>query len=522
MKQLLTFILLAPALAFGQVAQVVQTNEVLAAPQAGVVSIAEGYEFRLTVLVVESDLSPKNLSGARPFWSIEGAVDGVTNSAGAATGTLVNASAGRLLYARSSLAAGDYLVRAWYASADTNVEDTVVAWFPLEVTAASAGLFSYSLSLNPLIPSNGTVGTMLQPWSAIWANEGRFKTLYADSLDVISGVSAADTGAWKLVGSTGQGSMSNAYPNYFNLIGSSNYPAENLSGSELPALSGRLLTGLDYGSISNPPNISSGGGITIYTNAYGQMFVTNAAGYAVTIDGAELPSGPFAWFRDYSLPDSTTSTHIGGWAFSTTNNMAILTSPNPESVNVPRMVEKQRIPDNATSSWWRTGFRVVSLPSVAADASPILRLALGAGVSETQTWNLISLWQNNGDWSLQGYSPAQIGGGGSWSGATGSQTNPTAIAANPNGVALTARGIGRGDSFWILHDYNGTNLLRGGIALDAAGIPFMPYQQTGKTNAAPASWVGIAFCAASLRHQPVTFAFDSFFLQTNQLWWPAP
>lgn len=526
-SKLLAFFLMTAA-AFGQAVCVTNQNNVgmpLGPLQHPAIGLERGTELRHNNYAFDGS-GPVDLGASFVKYEIvSGPTMSISRTNVTYTATILGPGLTQVIIT-PTIPAGQYYTKFIQYQANNSNYLRTLSWDTLTVTnPPSAGgitMDAVSLSLVPLIPSNGFLGTGAAPWQELNVRTGRFGKIYAGSLDVDAGVSAADTGAVKLVGSTWQGPMTGEYDNTLNLLSSTNYQAENLRGNALPSLNARLLTGIDYASITNPPPLSGGGGVTFYTNGYGQIVYTNGSGYQVVLDGAELPTGDFAWFRNYSSLDVTTSTHIGGWAFTTTNGMALITSPYPESVNVPRMVELMRIPDEATNGYWRTGVKVVGLPSVSADSAVVLRFALGSGMAATQSWNLVSLYQGNGDWGLYGYSPAQIGAGGSWSSSTGNQTNPTFIAANPNNSPLSFRGMGRGDSFWILQDYNGTNLLRGGLALDNAGLPFLPYQQMGKTNAAPASWVGISFMASTLRHQPVTFAIKSFFLQTNQLWWPAP
>lgn len=67
----------------------------------------------------------------------------------------------------------------------------------------------HSMSLVPFIPSNGSIGLVSHPWGEIHAVTGTFAALNIGDLNVEGSVTAADTGAVKLVGSVMTGPLTN-------------------------------------------------------------------------------------------------------------------------------------------------------------------------------------------------------------------------------------------------------------------------------------------------------------------------
>ena len=136
----------------------------------------------------------------------------------------------------------------------------------LTVTSQVTVATTVSLSLIPPSSNVGVIGTAQLPWRDIYSKTGYVETLRVGTLDASIAINAADTGAVKLVGSTMTGGLTNRSADGLvgNMLGGTNYQAENLRGTALPALSGQLLTGLNYNNITNP---AAAGGSSPFTEA---------------------------------------------------------------------------------------------------------------------------------------------------------------------------------------------------------------------------------------------------------------
>jgi hypothetical protein len=201
----------------------------------------------------------------------------------------VDASIGQVRFVIPSLGAGQYRVRGIVTpvSGDTNESWNLTHHFltvtstpaqaqtinitneiggvtfesnAIPITIVVTGAPSASLSLFPLIASNGSLGLVDFPWGQIHSVTGTFGTLNIGDLNVAGAVNAVDTGAVKLVGSTMTGGLTNEAGFFGDGIG---------------------LTNIPYAAISDPPGSGSGatqaiatvGGSTV-TSAYDEATAT--------------------------------------------------------------------------------------------------------------------------------------------------------------------------------------------------------------------------------------------------------
>lgn len=180
----------------------------------------------------------------------------------------ISLTAGQLRFTPSgSLATGSYEVTAWVTPLSGTNDQWKAAWHTLTVTPSVSTVASISLS--PLYDLAGSLGEPTKRWLEIHASTGTFSSLIISNLSVAGAISAVDTTAVKLAGSTINGEMSGALTNRSagGFVGNG-VGLTNLSGvvsvSALVTLSNAVAQAVtNNGATVNGSPITNGAAITI-------------------------------------------------------------------------------------------------------------------------------------------------------------------------------------------------------------------------------------------------------------------
>jgi hypothetical protein len=320
----------------------------------GVVSDV-GRPIRIDVQVVGGDSSPLDIDGATLQAAVISGDDNRINQV--ASVVAVNGTNGQYLITVTPILDGTAQIKVDAYDTDTGSYIAMVGQFDLTVTSTPAqasvinitnineitlgsvtvgvdiaeGAISVvvtssaaSLSLFPLIASNGSLGLVDFPWGQIHSVTGTFGTLNIGDLNVEGSVTAADTGAVKLVGSTMTGGLTNEAGFFGDGAGLTNLPA----GDFVANLDG-VATNLNVVKLSGPPghalNFLDGSAEIAHTNTIridvggGALYIEN--GPARLSWGNRVLYGP--WTIDH---DATNEAEIVNWRTMTGHTAGIIGS----------------------------------------------------------------------------------------------------------------------------------------------------------------------------------------------------
>lgn len=567
MRHLFAILLLIPALAGAEIAQIVQTNEALAGISGTTVTVQEGYELRLTVYVVDSSDAPVPLDYVAPWWSIEGGVDGVTNIL--ATGAVINAASGQLFFRYAAgLQAGSYRVRAWYVGAETNVQPPVVAWFQLSVTGSSAAV-SHPISVYANGPSNfvglggiaggitndtltvdgsgiaGTIGgatnvelnasVTQSTWNAstrtltIWTAAGDTTplTLRLDSLDGYTNAYPRpllnETGTAQTVFNRGHavtgevdfsaadhvyvplGDMApNAAVGRADLTNLISVAVVSGAVTRLMFLSGSTIVTQIANAIAFESSTWSGADVT--TNAELVIVTPHLRPFVMT-NAYSMPPGPYTTWEDFSADKTWTNSAQGSWSVGVTNGMGYARSTNEASITTRIFFQ---LPITATNSPWSAAALLVSGPPL--NVATYYYWGLGCGIARSSQWTWAANVSASGAaWTWGGHYGTPGAGISSLAGGT------TEFPANPSSETLATLGI-HSYPYWMWQQYDGTSKWWAGFA-PCNGGPWTPYVVQSKTNLEPQSLVGLECTTRASDSNPAYwYVIDNLIIAEGVKW----
>ena len=272
-----------------------------------------GRLMRVTTYVKNGDTTPYDLgTNSVRAWITQ--ADSGTNQT--VTATIISASSGIVQYQWTPVLDGNNSAKlVAYAMANTTIVAQIAEHY-VTVTPSAANIVS--LSLNPLIDLSGTVGTPTHRWAS-----GAFGDLSVGSLSVTGSISAIDTGAVKIVGSSMTGGLTNRSSDGF--VGNG-VNLTNLSGvlsvSSLAPLSNAVLQAVtNAGATINGSAISNGAAIKVSAGGETRSFywsvgwyVNDYAGWTVSawypIQPTNTPACVYYVTNTYNLFNTTNFTFM--------------------------------------------------------------------------------------------------------------------------------------------------------------------------------------------------------------------
>lgn len=321
MKRIITILVLWLAASIAQAQIWTATNEI-----AGIVSpllytnFVQG-SYRVTVAALDGGL-PVDLSGNTIRVTVEDTRDGkiTTNST-----TAIDTSTYR---AEGNLLASPLPYTLKLVAYPIEGAAYPIYWASLTITSAPSPA-TVSLSLDPLIASNGTVGTPSNPWAGIAANTGAFSFLSVDNLDVAGQLSAIDTSKLALTGGTMQAPATGTW--YGTHFGDGS-GLTGITGADLSALSNGVLGAWATGSNAVPwLSLTQGVHSVAITNFAEADPIYSASEWATNTAGAIIAAssgGASPWTDNGTALTPTNSqgvVQLGGLA-STTKVLRVFTA----------------------------------------------------------------------------------------------------------------------------------------------------------------------------------------------------
>lgn len=484
-------------------------------------SSAVAGSFRFTYVVEDTPGVPLNLDDGTTFRLEAWAADGVRAHNVASTNLVsTDLSSGQVRFVVPSIGVGEYRIRgvAQPAGGDTTLVWQITHHMLTVTSAPSAGAtYPVSLSLVPLLPSNGLIGTIAQPWGEINAQTARVEKLIAADLDVSGAITAIDTGRVSKLGDTMTGPLTNAH-GYYGWAGA--LTGLNWSAiSNAPTIPGLADVVTNRGATVNGEPITNGAAITVaqanvgtlqlYTNAQGQIGYTNTAGHFSALPGWALPgAGVKTYISDYSADTIVSNRNIGTISYFFTNGTLVGLLPN-ESAGL-RMIDYRSITSGA---WVRAGVEWVQRPQRGkASTAGTIRSGI-AWLGYAGNTNYLFGSQNAGAVEpvfKEKYYDSNFGVAGDIYGNAPYDVTIAVIYLSefPNAV-------------WDLVDSDGTGIVRG-FSMSADGFsPTLLQLTTNQAFAGPIQGFAIGVSsdvAASYRATNVPFQVRRLIIQEGALW----
>lgn len=382
-----------------------------------------------------------------------------------------------------------------------------IYWASLTITSSPSASATYpvSLSLVPLIPSNGTIGTEAYPWAEFNAQTGRVGKLIAQNLDVSEAITAIDTGRVSKLGDTMFAPLTNEHGYFGNGIGMSNLQWSAIEGAPtIPDLSDAVTNSgatINGQPVTNGSNIvisqSNVGDVQLSTNQYGKLYYTNAAG-EITLLGPVMPiTGTVYHLSFESTNDLTLFTNLnyGAWSNRVYGSSLKVITPT-ESSDLARVAA---LP--VTSTVMRFTAKILGHSAQQGNLNRQYGIAIGNGTSNSYQ---LRLRLTAGTRQLRGYQGALTSPGAAASGGTAQHPADPGTAATFETLNIEQFPV------FLGLDFDGANRVRGYIAACLEnGMPAQWVQVSSKTNFNSLGWVGLVGSLASgTAYTNAVFGYD--------------